>query len=151
MCGQGHRLGCTWTGTKTRHRCSTLGESGVRRGVSRRWDVAEGHGSEWIWGETRSKRSQQRGGTWKKIEKKRDREATNNEDWPPESLTLWLHPIISCLAKCTAWNRNSVRKIKKCRRLLWRYVELQYQDSPAGADELCSMQLICEDYTTSHV
>lgn len=29
--GQGHRLKCTWTGARTRHRCSTLGESRVRR------------------------------------------------------------------------------------------------------------------------
>lgn len=36
MYGQGHRLKCTWTGARTRHRCSTLGESRVRRGVRRR-------------------------------------------------------------------------------------------------------------------
>lgn len=62
MYGQGHRLKCTWTGARTRRRCSTLGESRVRWGG----EAEVRRGREWIWGETRGKWSQQTGGTWKK-------------------------------------------------------------------------------------
>lgn len=44
MYGQGHRLKCTWTGARTRHRCSTLGESRVTRGG----EAEVRRGRDWI-------------------------------------------------------------------------------------------------------